>query len=427
MRNLLAICLLTCFVALPTLSDAQYLRLTHLNSKTDVSIDANRLYNYNIYERNRWGLGFFLSTPLHYDDRYGYLFQNQFQASVYAGWGSGDHAWKYGASAALAFPRYKFRSINVHYQHDLLRVGSHSFDEYQILNTSDNSSYFSSHYCGVDRVAAVMGIDPSGPSELLLEYSHSRERYLFDASGLLYPNIYNGDTMPYETFNEVGVDLYWGKYWKFGVFADVWRHYDQTLDRYDPPGIRYIRFLSQYSRKKDLKDNHGQLSIFAQGGFVLLDDVPVSRRFDLSGTGGGYYYFNNSFLTVRPNTFMADAFSMAFVRYTTGRSLWKNALSEPHPFFQLGAVWGMLYGKFVENGTGVYYLGGTQPHKSIALTAPFKGLMEPCIGIDKLVHWGLIDFGVATAYQITPRNVSYHTDNFFDKFAVICVAKLVFE
>ncbi len=57
--------------------------------------------------------------------------------------------------------------------------------------------------------------------------------------------------------------------------------------------------------------------------------------------------------------------------------------------------------------------------------APLDGLLEPCIGIDKLLHWGVLDLGVAAAYQMTPKKTSYHLDNFLDKFAVMCVAKLI--
>ena len=92
---------------------------------------------------------------------------------------------------------------------------------------------------------------------------------------------------------------------------------------------------------------------------------------------------------------------------------------------QLNALWGVLYGKSVVDGTGTYALYGTEPAKYIALTAPFAGLLEPCIGIDGLLHWGVLDLGIAAAYQMTPKKTSYHLDNFLDKFAVMCVAKLI--
>ncbi len=421
MSKKLIICVLICFVAYGMRCNAQYLRLTHLHSRTDVSIDLNRVYNYNNYERNRWGAGVDLRQPLKYDDRYGVLFQNSLIASAYAGYGTGDHAWKYGGAVGLGFPRSVFRQISVCYQHDLLRVGSHSFEEYNIFNTIANSSYFSSRFCGVDRIGVIAQIDIPGPGLLFIDYNHSRERYLFNAKGPLYPALYEEDRMPYDIFNEVGIDLYWGEHWKLGVLADIW-HYDDSAIEHDPLlQLHYLRFLAQYSNKIDFKDNHGQLAVFAQSGWMVHDNVPLSRRFDLGGTGGGKYYFYNTFLTVRPNTFLADIFTLASIRYTTGKGLWKNSLSEPHPFVQLNAMWGMQYGKSWSINT--YYVNNTE----MVFNAPFDGLLEPCVGIDKLLHWGMLDLGVAAAYQLTPKKSPYHLDNFLDKFAVMLVAKLIID
>ncbi len=416
MNKKLIYCALLGFAALVGHCNAQSIRLTRYRSRTNVTLDLNRVYNYNIYERNRWGLGVNLVQPLKYDKRYGTAFQNSFIAAAYAGYGSGDHAWKYGGEAGLVFPRAVLRGFSVYYQHDLLRVGSHSFDEYNIFNTTDNSSYFSSRYAGVDLVALHAQFDIPGPGMLHLGYSHSRERLLFDASGLLYPSIYDDDAMPYETFDEAGLDLYWGDHWKLGVLAGV-----TDRDKAKP----YARALAQYSNRLDFGDSVGNLRLFAQGGLTLSDNTPLSRRFDLGGTGGGFYYFNNTFLTVRPNTFAADAFVLASIRFTSGWSPWTTYVSEPHPFVQLNAMWGGLYGNSVVDGTGTYTLYGTEPPGYIALTAPYAGLVEPCIGINGLLNWGVLDLGVAAACQLTPKNSSYHIDNFWDKFAVMCVAKLI--
>ena len=416
MNKKLTICILLGFTAFIGHCNAQSIRLTSYRSQTNITLDLNRAYNYNNYERNRWGMGIDLIQPLKYDKRYGTLFQNAFLGSAYVGYGTGDHAWKYGGSVGFIFPRAVFRGFDVFYQHDLLRVGSHSFDNYNIFNTTDNSSYFSSRYAGVDCISAHTQIDIPGPAMLHIGYTHSHERLLFDATGLLYPSIYDDDAMPYQTFDEAGFDLYWGDHWKLGVLAGVT----------DGDGTkRYARVLAQYSNRFDFGDKAGSLRLFAQGGSVATDNTPLSRRFDIGGTGGGFYYFNNTFLTIRPNTFMADAFALASIRYTSGWSLWKTTVSEPHPFVQLNALWGVLYGKSVVDGTGTYALYGTEPTKYIALTAPFAGLLEPCIGIDGLLRWGMLDLGVAAAYQLTPKNSYYHLDNFLDKFAVMCVAKLI--
>ena len=106
--KLLRTCLLiSVLMSGSTLVAQNALRLSHLWSRTNVSFDLNRLYNYNIYERNRWGAGFFLETPLKYDTRYGTLFQNTFYGDIYGAYGTGDRALKGGGSlhAATNFGR----------------------------------------------------------------------------------------------------------------------------------------------------------------------------------------------------------------------------------------------------------------------------------------------------------------------------------
>ena len=69
----------------------------------------------------------------------------------------------------------------------------------------------------------------------------------------------------------------------------------------------------------------------------------------------------------------------------------------------------------------------TQTYAGLLLHAPVDGLIEPCLGIDGIVRWGLLDLGVAAAYQMTFKNSYYHIDNFYDKFAVMVIAKLVID
>ena len=397
-------------------SYAQKLSLSHSFKHSRVSFDLDRLYNYNNYERHRWGAGLDWIIPLKYDDRYGTLFQNLFITNAYFGYGTGDHAWKYGAYAGFVFPRSVISGISVSYMHDLLLAGAHSFEAYDLLNTCNNSTYFSSRYSEADKITAMSQIELPGPGKLRLSYSHYRERLLFNASNLLFPHIYDNDALPYQTYNTVGVDLLWGEHWKLGFLTNVTNpDYGDILNN-KLFSLSFIRLLAQYSNKISFKDNHGHLALFAQSGYVTKS-APITQLFDLGGTGGGKYYFYNTFLTVRPNTFMSNVFSLASIRYTMGCGLWKTSLSEPRPFAQFNAMWGMFLGNDK----------ASQTYSGMLLHAPVDGLFEPCLGIDGILRWGLLDMGIATAYQMTPKNSYYHIDNFFDKFAVIFIAKLVID
>ena len=428
--KLLRTCLLiSVLMSGSTLVAQNALRLSHLWSRTNVSFDLNRLYNYNIYERNRWGAGFFLETPLKYDTRYGTLFQNTFYGDIYGAYGTGDRALKGGGSLQLRFPRYMLQRISVGYMHDIERVGRHDFNSYNIVNTYENSSYFSSHYSAIDRLEASVRVDLPGPTAFAFAYRHSAERMLFDAHGLLFPSIDEADALPRIKYDELLLQMDWGKHLKFEILAGRWNPYDATLAEGDR---RYLHLFGQYANRLTLPNNHGVVSLYAQGGTTATGHTPLSRRFDISGAGITRYYFNNTFLTVRPNSFMADGYVTLHLGYAMSRPLWNARLSKPTPFVQVGAMWGTLYGDDVTDGTGNYHLLTGAPVDSgdpyaIAIRAPYQGLLEPAIGIDNLFRWGMLDLGVAAAYQLTPKNSAYHLDNFSDKFSVMLVAKLVFE
>ena len=96
----LYLCILSLLILIQPTLKAQQLRITHLNSDVELNFDLSRFYNYNYYERNRWGAGLTLNVPIQHNEQYGRLQQNSVQAEAYAGWGTGDHAWKCGAGVS---------------------------------------------------------------------------------------------------------------------------------------------------------------------------------------------------------------------------------------------------------------------------------------------------------------------------------------
>lgn len=436
MHKHLYISLLLGFLLLAGVAEAQNLRLNHIDRSTHVNFDLSRLYNYNVYERNRWGLGFNVSAPIQHDKRYGTDFQNLVFGEVYGAWGSGDHGWKYGATAGLLFPRHLFRGFYVGYMHDVEMAGQHSFATYNLLNTVENSTYSSSRYSELSRLFANMQLHLPGKSDLTLSYRHSAERLLFDENGLLYPYRYGGDALPLNDYDEMELRLQWNKHWTLDLLGGVYDARgcgDGTLRR---DNLSYMRLLAQYSRNIKI-DSVGTWRLFCQAGSTLDQNTPVSRRFDLSGTGNSYYYFRNSLLTVRPNTFMADAFVQAGVSFTMAKPLWNTKLSKPLPFAQLNAVWGGLWNGRKLVGTGLYELQSGMRLNSgndcqtggqyIEFVAPDHGLIEPAIGVNNLIRWKLLDIGGAVAYQLTPGSALYHRTAFTDNLALLFIATLIID
>ena len=413
--------------------NAQDLRLSHLRSRTNISLDLNKLYNYNMYEHNRWGLGLFLTTPLKYDEKYGTNYQNLFRTDIYAAWGSGDHAFKYGGSLQLIFPRSFIRRIYIDAFHDIEKIGNHSFVSYNILNTSDNSTYFSSRYSAVDRLLLGMEFNLLGKNKINADFRLSHEAPLFNAQTLLYPRRFESDSTQGNHYREWHINIIKDKHWTFDfLFGNATRNGGGPAgSEMHLENINYFRVIAQYSNIFTLK-NKSKLSAFSQFGFLENSNTPISRRFDLSGTGGSLYYFNNTLLTVRPNTFTADIFFHGCLNYSFANPLWKSRLSNPVPFIQLNALYGRLYNVDVDN-TGLYELyTGRQLSTNVSastyvLRSPDRGLLEPALGLNSLLRWGILDIGAALAYQITPANSTYHIHNFWNNFSVMCIAKLAFE
>lgn len=436
MRNILFILLLIFSVATLNVANAQNLRITHVWSHTNLSFDLNKLYNYNKYEKHRFGAGFFINTPLKYDNRYGTLFQNSFYADIYSAWGMGDNAWKYGGSIALRFPRYILRKVYLGYLHDIEKAGNHHFEPYNIFNTTGNSTYISSHYSAVDRIWGGVDVDVLGPGFITAELRHSAERLLFDAYSRLYPLAYENEALPRKNFNELHLRLKWGKDWMVDILAGESHPFGERLDS-GTDLQEFASIVAQYSHTFTVGKKNDKLSIFGQTGTTVNSRTPISRRFDMSGTGGSHFFFRNTFLTVTPNSLTADQYLQLCFNYTFETPLWRARISKPKVFLQLNSMWGMLATDDGPKAQNTYTLLDCYPVDEttmnlpvtdlITLTAPSKGLLEPSIGIDYLLHWGIFDFGAAVAYQLAPQNSLYYKDNFLDKFAVMLVAKLIFE
>ncbi|MBQ6956503.1 MAG: hypothetical protein IJP80_07815 [Bacteroidales bacterium] len=434
MRNTLYICLLLVLLSLTDLAVSQSLFLTRNIGHATVGFDINSIYNYNLYEGHRFGGSAFLDIPVKYDNRFGSDFQKSINISGYGAFGLADEAWKYGGRLEFRLPRNTLRNAFLGFNHDIEIAGLHDFVSYQLLNTISNSGYFSSHFSGIDRLC--VGFSLALPHALLLmsEYRHSREQLLFDAFGLLYPSLYDNQKLTPSTFDELHFRLSLrpsgsatdGRAILDVIAGNAIPHED------DASGNTFCRLVVQYERTVLLGSRGNPLSLFAQAGSTLTPDMPISRRFNISGTGGSFYYFNNSLLTVRPNAFMTDIYAMLRVHFGLSKPLWTLDFSKPKPFVQASSLWGALRtgNGFGEHATYDLVTGHAinpdqmPAHETIALFAPFQGLAEFAAGIEDIVRWDYVNIGFAAAYRVTSKKTLYYSDNIFGNIAVMIVARL---
>ncbi|MDY5968822.1 MAG: hypothetical protein SPJ13_02230 [Bacteroidales bacterium] len=407
------------------------MRLNSWKYLADVRADLNQLFNYNQYEGARWGLGLQFTYPFRYDVSRLRDQQDGIRLKAYGAYGTFDKAFKGGASVGIAMAKFPLRSMGVSFSHDLDRAGSRQLGSYNIIQTYNNTSYVCSRYIGVDRLG--MGIEQlhHRGNDIGILLRLSREDYRFDQNGLLYPGGEKG-RMPCLKYTEglVSVKYASGLTYRF-LFGHV---------RSNEPNMKaraYATLVMQYAEKRTLKNSReDDLSLFLQGG-LATKTAPFGRYFDLSGTAGSHYFFRNSFMTVFPNTFWSNAYLVGCAHYLWGRPLWKSKISNPQPFVQMSAMIGGLRGSN-HNGMLVYSLRNETPvlpattqqiadENVIALHAPTKGLLEPAVGIERILRVKWLEVGMACAYQLAPLRAEYRREGWKNNFAWMVMANLVLE
>ena len=143
---------------------------------------------------------------------------------------------------------------------------------------------------------------------------------------------------------------------------------------------------------------------------ALQHHVLYSRKFDLGGSLGCPLGLRRTLMTVAPCEFTADAFGLVIVRLQTAKpvlDLYSRAYSigtRPTPFVQTAVLLGALWGQDA-NGISVCPLS---PYDRMALQAPHYGLAEAGVGVNGILRWGWVDFGVSAAYRLTPASAPYH-------------------
>ncbi|MBR1644664.1 MAG: hypothetical protein IJ684_04795 [Bacteroidales bacterium] len=415
----ISLLMLSCF--LPSAVIAQTFRLNKWKYLTDISLDLNRLWDYNGYEGNRWGAGLVFTSPLRYNPSWPRDRQNSLQWSPYVAYGARDHTWKGGFDLALQLPRRAVKRFFVAASSDIEPAGRRQLGSYHLIQTYNNVHYTASRMVGVQRLSLGFQNLQWGLAELGSDFRLSRERYLFDGTRRLYPSDANADAMPWRHLQEWHLRGVWHRRWTADVMAGYWRAADATQRH------PYARLLVQYLRTTRW-DGAGTLTGYGQAGWCTAA-TPYSRMFNLGGTLGSLYYFNNSFATVEADRFMASLFAQGCIRYRTDRALWTTRFSNPLPFVQCNAMWGQTKG--VAEGETNYSLydeqvGGYASGLSgvVTLSAPDRGLVEPAIGVERLLRIGMLELGAAVAYRIEPSQAHYHITQPSQRWAFMVAATL---
>lgn len=375
----------------------QLVRINGKESKNELYLDLGRVWSYNLYEQSRWGAGLEWRTA-------GETWQ--MASNIYLGYSGYAKLWSGGASGKLttAIGQWSLGASR-----DLVAVGSRRLSGGSFSDPGSLAAFMTRRMSERHTLAA-------GYSRLLthgkvlagLQLFHGYR--LYDSTGLLYAK--DGSALPREDGWEA-------------TMGGIWREADGALSvqckfgELSPGGRAFLRIIGQYENEWHI----GLLktSLFVQGGMVNAG-APYPCLFDLGGTWGAPFCFNNTLLTARPNEFTADIYTFAGIRIETTIPFYKVydqlfALgSVPVPFVGLNVAWGMLRGM---DDHGVALRDG------LMLQAPYLGIVEPVIGIDGLLRWGVVDWGLAAAYRIVPYGAAYRDTALRNNLSLMVTAKLL--
>lgn len=390
-----------CLMALPMSTMAQMILLSSEKSKNKLWLDPNSIFDYNQYEKSRWGVG------LQYDIR----FKNEknqtedaesgrFKALSFSGYGAygyADQRFKWGVKADLQGASKRQSHTYLEFIHDLIPAASRTLTT-PAINVLSSPSSFMTRLFG-DTYRLTLGYSRKATKKLSesVELRLSRERPLYnplgqpDQWGLLYPDSYS-DLKSLEPYNFAELQFHlehtsgWSGKMEIGIFKT------------DAFSVRaFLRTLVQYNRI--FTYSFLDLYTFGQAGFVKGNEsVPYSRLFDLGGSWGSPLLLNHALLTTRQNEFTSSLFCMANLKLTTHDPLFDfyNTMiamgTSPHPFILANAAWGVNW-------------------EETDYRAPKKGIAEVGAGIDGVFVWGMVYWGFGVVYRLTPESADYHYSN----------------
>lgn len=385
----------------PSALQAQLLSLAH-DGGGPLWIDMDRIYNYNQYEKSRWGLGL----------RYGYQiselksgdsFFDRLSVGAYFGYGYADQRVKWGADAYFWTDLRRQGKVYAAYFHDLTPEATRTMNNYNLINFNASGSFMNRLFSDTRRLTAGYSTRLTGHETLGLELRLSDERKLHDLANIYYPQTdADWDALEHTRFaearlffehdlglrGELTAGYTTGEWWvDTGYFVRLLLQYDQVF-----PVGRMLNF-----------------QVYAQGG-LTFNGTPFSRLFNLGGTSGSAILFERSLLTARVDEFFANRFVLTCLRFGFSKPLFKynskllQVGTAPRPFLLFDAAWGDMW--------------------DIQNIGPDKGIAEVGAGIDGIIRWGRVDWGLALAYRLTPSDAYYHFADSKDNLTIVFTAAL---
>ncbi|CAG0963444.1 hypothetical protein FLAV_00827 [Flavobacteriales bacterium] len=363
-----------------------------------LSIDIDKIINYNGYEGTRLGMGIHTNEKIT-------------QAATlggYVAYGIKDKEWKLGCDASIFIAKSIDMNLRVSYQEDVVESGGISFYNFKIpLNSSE--SY---------RILFVNRMDRNIKTEAVYSFRFLRYWKINLFANEQYREITNAYFYDIHLNPDVNYLNYLYHFYETGIdtrFAFKEKLAKTPLGIFPIPGkFPVIRVRYGYGLRNDLKTNYYQrIDLRADKGFFIKNmgrsnftflagytnsNVPYTLLYNTRGTFENFSVSTaNTFETMHPNEFLSNRYASLHYRHSFGSLLLKTKHFEPKFTSSISAGWGTLT--------------GTNNHKNISFNTMEKGYYEGGIIIDNILKIGFSGFGISGFYRFGPYTKQKTAEN----------------
>lgn len=305
-------------------------------------LELKRLYAYNPYEKNRVGLGWRTNEKL----------SERFSFGAWAGYGTGDKTWKYGAFAEAYAGRYRETTLGLLYEKDLRDPGrvlihrdvDRSYLRQYLLQRVDAVEAAQAYarwrrgYLQAEIAARVEDIEP--------QYAYT---FLADHGPASSFRAQEGIVSLRYAFGERSAPVF-GKYFAAGTRYPVLyaRLSGGHLLLSGQVGeTRYAQAVAALSWQVPVNRVGTERILVTAGQSWSDEQLPLSKLFAGRGFrgGGNAFYVFGGMLTMRPYEYYADRFATLHLRHDFLWKFYHHAKSSPSLALAYNGMIGTMAGR----------------------------------------------------------------------------------
>ncbi len=376
-----------------------------------INLAINSLYNYNVYEKHRLGLG--LSTNSD--------FSNRFKISGHYAYGFGDKDHKYSVNPELTISKYSSTVVGYKYEKDVYERGSGAFlsSGYWFMELEIRDYY-------IKTMDIVTRNSIYIESKLLRNYLTLR---LFADNGIVnwtdaYEFQENDNVINSFGFFELGLKarlaygeqhirtpgrIYKGISNKPVVYLNIVRGFNNIFNG----DFDYTRIQSRLDYSYSIP-YYGKQSWKLSLGWISPADLPLSHTFTAPASNPGINKFAisapGSFGTMMMDEFVSDRYAYLFFEHNFGSKFYASKSYSPELIAVTNIAWGNLKYK--------------SQHYNVNFKTLEKGFFESGLRFNKLFpeKWmrkiGLsLNFGAEVLYRYGHYAFDKSSDNFAYKLS----------